>query len=183
MEFLDLPPVPTEQAHLLKMSFQSCLHIFGMPSPFFSIDPNCAPSQCGPIGWASSHKPKGHWFDSLVRAQAWLAGLVPWSMYEKQPIDVSLSHFILSFSLPSPLSKIKNKIKCKKKTPKCASCYSNHPYPRFFLPESPSIHCSTWGNLNCPPFIPNHAVVQPGERPRDGGVYLRVLAAQPWSES
>ena len=59
------------------------------------------------MGWASSHKTKGHQFDS---PSGHVPGLTVWSPYERQLIDVSLSHhcFSPSLSLSLPLS-LKNK--------------------------------------------------------------------------
>ena len=64
--------------------------------------------QCGLVGWASSHKAKGCWFD-FPSGYVQVVGLVPgWGMYEKQLIDVFLTLMFpsLSFSLPSPSLKI-----------------------------------------------------------------------------
>ena len=35
------------------------------------------PDQRGSVGWASSCKAKGHWFDSWSRAHAWVVGSIP----------------------------------------------------------------------------------------------------------
>ena len=57
------------------------------------------PDWCGSVSWASSCKAKRRRFN----AQSGQSGHVPglgWSAYERQPIDVSLSHQCFSPSLP-----------------------------------------------------------------------------------
>ena len=68
-----------------------------------------SPDQCGSFGWALSLKEKGRQFDSCLS----MPGLQVRSRlgaHERQPVDVSLSHWIFLsfiFSLPYPLSKNK----------------------------------------------------------------------------
>ena len=67
------------------------------------------PEQCGSVTWAMSCKAKRRWLDSW--SHAWVEGSVPGQgVYERQPIDVSVSHqcFSLSLSPSLPIS-LKNK--------------------------------------------------------------------------
>ena len=43
------------------------------------------PGQCGSVGWALSHKAKGHQFDSL----SWVVGS---GLFERHSVDVFPSH-------------------------------------------------------------------------------------------
>ena len=52
-------------------------------------------------------EPKGHQFDSQSRAHAWVVGQVPSRWHERG--NHTLMFLPLSLSLPSPLSKNKNK--------------------------------------------------------------------------
>ena len=77
---------------------------------FYSLKDKLNPDHCVSVGWASSRKAKDLLVPLPVRAHAWVAGRVPgWGMYERQLMDVSLSHWCFSPSLSSlPLSLIIN---------------------------------------------------------------------------
>ena len=78
-----------------------------------------SPDQLGSVSWASSHKAKGHWFNSpsVHMPGLWARTLVG-GMWEATDQCFSLTSMFLSlsFSLPAPLSKNKwNEILKKKK--------------------------------------------------------------------
>ena len=63
--------------------------------------------RCGSVGWVSSHKAKGCWFNS-VRAHDWAEGLVlSRGTYEKQLIHIS--HIDVSLPLFLPPSHLTQK--------------------------------------------------------------------------
>ena len=66
--------------------------------------------QCGTVGWASSHKAKGRWFDSQSGQKPALQvrSLVGRSTYKRKLIHVLPRVDVsLPFSRPSPISKNK----------------------------------------------------------------------------
>ena len=72
------------------------------------------PVWCSSVGWASSHKPKGHWFNSQSGHMPRFQARSPaWGV--REATDWCISHWCFSPSLPPPLSKSKrNKIFKKK---------------------------------------------------------------------
>ena len=66
-----------------------------------------SPDHCGPVGWVSSHKAKGHWFNSW---SGHMSGLRVWSLVrahlrDKRSIFSLTWMFSPFFSLSFPLSK------------------------------------------------------------------------------
>ena len=65
----------------------------------------CHSGCCGSVDWNAVPYTTGPQVLFLVRAHTWVLGSIPsWRAYERQPIDVSLSHPCLSLSLSSPPS-------------------------------------------------------------------------------
>ena len=90
------------------------LSVYSTPPQKKTNQKNClCPDWCGSVGWASAHKPKGHWYDSRSGHMPGLWARSPvGGIWERQLIDVSLEHCFFSPTLsPSlPLSLKINKI-------------------------------------------------------------------------
>ena len=76
---------------------------------------NSSPDQCGSVGWVSSRKAKGRWFNAQ---SGHVPGLQVWPPVRACMRGNQLMFLSLSFSRPSPLSKTKSNIKKKKKKPR-----------------------------------------------------------------
>ena len=65
------------------------------------IKSKLSPDQCGPVGWLLFHKVKGHQFNSWSGHMPGLQVGPSWGAYERQLIDVSVSHqcFLFLFLL------------------------------------------------------------------------------------
>ena len=113
--FNSLPPILShlqklwQNTHNIKSAIITILtvlfsNIKYIPLLFFCNNPQNYPDWRGSLGWASSHKAKGHWFRYLSGHLPGLQARSPVGACVRGNWSILLS---LSFSLPSPISKNK----------------------------------------------------------------------------